>query len=74
MRTADGDEVYEIYENCPDLALKLMEEGVREVEEADISPIADSLMLLIDSFVQVKIDYLKEGLGYLATRMIICRN
>lgn len=51
-----------------------MEEGVREVEESDISQIADSLMLLIDSFTQVKIDYLKEGLGYLVTRMIICRN
>ena len=51
-----------------------MEEGVRYVEDADISYIADSILLLIDSFVQVKIDYMRGGLGYMATRMIISRN
>lgn len=31
-------------------------------------------MLLVDSFVQVKEDYVRGGLGYLVTRMLISRN
>lgn len=54
-----------------------MEEALKYVDNTEIENIdniGDSLMLLIDSFPEVKADYMRDGLGYLIARMLTCEN
>lgn len=73
LRSADADDVYNIYEHFHDLTLKLMEEGLHYVDQEGIDNIADAIMLLIDSYNQVKVDFMRDGLAYLCARMVTSR-
>lgn len=70
LEMADWDDSYQIYQDFHGLALYLCTKIERYYKNGVTRPFTDPLILLLDTYDNVLIDYTRTGVGYSAALLV----